>query len=181
MYTRKKNNLEKLPHPRASIQLVTSQALVTRVPPLLCYQTPMNSNSLGILFFLTPTLSPDCPVQFSYWYKSPGLEARTHSGASSYWLAFQQLSETAATQTLTRRSSDVPVSLTIVFHCLAALLLPHWGQAPCLHLPGSAQLYLCSHLPAPTPTGFFTLCHHRDNFCPSWLCLFMPLSTIPTT
>lgn len=48
-------------------------------------------------YFFNPNLSPDCPVQFSYWYKSLGLEARTHSGASSYWLAFQQLSETAAT------------------------------------------------------------------------------------
>lgn len=45
----------KLPHPRASIQLVTSQAVVTRFPPLLCNQTPMNSNTPGILFFLTPT------------------------------------------------------------------------------------------------------------------------------
>lgn len=107
------------------------------------------------IYFFNPNLSPDCPVQFSYWNKSLGLEARTHSGASSYWLAFQQLSETAATQTLTHCSSNVPVSLTVALHCLDALLLPHWGQAPCLHLPGSAHLYLCSHLPAPMPTGFF--------------------------
>lgn len=47
---RKKNNLWELPHPWASLQLVTAQAVVTHSPPLPCSQTLTNSNSLGVVF-----------------------------------------------------------------------------------------------------------------------------------
>lgn len=83
-------------------------------------------------------------------------KARHSLWCFSIWRPSPELPEKAASQSLTHRSARN----TVFFPCLCSLSVSHWGQVPCLHLPGSAWLYLHSHLPAPILTDSFNLHHH---------------------
>lgn len=92
------------------------------------------------------------------------------------WHPSPELPKKAASQSLTHHSARN----TVFFPCLCSLSVSCWDQVPCLHLPGSAWLYLHSHLPAPMPTDSFNLHHHLTlPACPGsvFSCCFLQYPT----